>query len=264
VNSGKPGFALGVRKNAARNDAERTALARDAFPSALALEIEAFHLPATMATGDVSGDSRPSDSGASADAAPTDGTPGPGEITRLLHLWHAGDTGALPEVAGAVYGKLRAIARQIVSREWQTPPFEAAELVHEVFLRLQGCRPPRWKDRTEFFRTMARVMRQVLVDAARARRAQRRGGGVVPAPIDAVTEPANEPAADPLDLLALDEALARLAALDARQAEIVELRYFAQFSVEETARALGVSLRTVKRDWAFARAWLARELKPPV
>ena len=179
------------------------------------------------------------------------------EITELLQAWRAGDDGALARLAPLVYGELRQIAH---ARMRQEPPghyLQTTALVHEAYLRLVDARRVDWQDRAHFFALAARAMRQILVDAARARLAQKRGGAHAVAFDERL---AVSPARDP-ELLALDEALSQLSAADPRQGQVIELRYFGGLSVDETAEVLGVSPQTVMRDWKLAKLWLVRALR---
>lgn len=182
---------------------------------------------------------------------------GPDDLTRLLAAWSGGDKGALERLLPLVYEELRAQARRQLSRERRNHTLQPTALVHEAFLRLQGQRSAQWENRRQFFAVAAQVMRRVLVDHARAHAAHKRGSGKTLIALEDAPEPSKQL---DVDVLALDEALDRLAALDARQARVVELRYFGGLSGEETASALEVSLATVNRDWALARAWLFRAL----
>lgn len=184
------------------------------------------------------------------------------EPTELLRRWRQGDTSALDALIPKVYDELRALARRAVQRENPEHAFQATELVHDAFLRLVDQGQVDWQDRAHFFAIAAREMRRILVERARHRLAAKRGGGERPASLDETSAP--EPVAPgPAmpDLLALDEALAALEALDAQQARVVELRYFTGLTIEETAAALGISVATVKREWSLARAWLGRRLE---
>jgi RNA polymerase sigma factor (TIGR02999 family) len=190
---------------------------------------------------------------------PPDAADRGGEVTALLLRWTSGDAAALERLVPLVYEELRQLARAYLSREQRARTLQPTALVHEAFLRLMAGQPVDWQDRSHFFGIAGRVMRQVLVDHARARGASKRGGGALLVAV----EPAGEagPAAVPeVDVLALHEALTRLATLDARQERLVELRYFAGLTIEETAEVLGASPATVKRDWVSARAWLLREM----
>lgn len=156
-----------------------------------------------------------------------------------------------------VYGELRTLARRYMRQERPNHTLQATALVNEVYLKLAGANSIDWKDRTHFVATVATMMRHILVDHARGRERDKRGGQISITSLD--NHDPGTPTAN-IDVLALDEALTRLAALDAQQARIVELRFFGGLSVEETAEALDISPRTVKRDWALAKAWLHHEL----
>jgi RNA polymerase sigma factor (TIGR02999 family) len=191
-------------------------------------------------------------------------------ITRLLVDWSAGKNAALDELTPLVYAELRAMAARQLRRERDAHTLQATGLVHEAFLRLVGQKTPHWQSRAHFYGLASRLMRQILIDQARARQAAKRGAGQEKLSLDelnltlegrgeALLAPTDTPA-DGLDLLSVDAALSRLEALDPRQARIVELRFFGGLSVEETAQTLEISEATVKRDWVMAKAYLAREL----
>jgi RNA polymerase sigma factor (TIGR02999 family) len=181
-----------------------------------------------------------------------------GEITELLQGWSQGDADAFERVLPMVYDELHRIAARHLAGERSTISLQATALVNELCVRLLGWDPVTWQNRSHFFGVSARMMRRVLVDIARKRRADRRGGpDAIRVPLDSVDPAASEPGAD---LLAVDAALEMLARVDARKAQVVELRFFGGLSIEETASALNVSPRTVHTDWAFARAWLYRTL----
>ena len=180
----------------------------------------------------------------------------PATVEALVESLASGDGAAVADLMPVVYDELRRLARGYVRRE-RAQSVQATELVHEAYLRLAGDRPQRWQGRTHFLAIAAISMRRLLVERARARGAEKRGGGRVQVTLDDALV-AGPGAA--VDLLAVDEALSTLAALDARQARVVELRFFGGLTVEETAEATGVSPATVKRDWTLARAWLKREL----
>ena len=182
-------------------------------------------------------------------------------ITQLLLRWGAGDRAAFDALIPIVYRELHRQARHALRRESVGHTLQPTALVNEAFLRLVEQHRAQWESRTQFFAIAAQVMRRVLVDHARTRRSAKRGGGV-PHVTLAEANPATEHAnADAVDVLALDEALERLTTLDPPKARLVELRYFAGLSVDETAESLGVSPSTVDREWAVARRWLRRELE---
>jgi len=178
-------------------------------------------------------------------------------LTELLRRWSAGDRAAAERAMALVYDDLRAIARRFFRRERASHTLEATALVHEAFTRLLQQEGIGWQGRAHFVGFFAHVMRRVLVDYARERNAAKRGGG---RPNLTFTDSGVVPPGRSPDLLALDEALDRLAALDPDKASVVELRFFGGCSVEETADSLGVSTATVNRHWRSARAWLFREL----
>ena len=181
-----------------------------------------------------------------------------GEVTKWLRAWSDGDAGAFEQVLPLVYEELHRMAARYLVGEPSGISLQATALVNELCLRLLGWDPVRWQNRGHFFGVSAQMMRRVLVDIARRRRAERRGGrNALRVPLEGIDLPASEPGAD---LLAVDLVLQRLAQEDPRKAQVVELRFFGGLSVEETAEALGVSVRTVHTDWAFARAWLYRAL----
>ena len=186
------------------------------------------------------------------------------DVTGLLVAWSKGDRAALDELLPVVYAELRRQARRALRREAAGHTLQPTALVHEAYLKLVDQRPDRWQGRAQFFGVAARCMRQVLVDAARTRRAVKRGGGARAITLgDAeglVTAPSGGAEAAGDDVLGLDEALTRLAALDPDQARIVELRYFAGLTIDDTAATLGISPATVSREWTVARRWLRREL----
>ncbi|MBL8860877.1 MAG: sigma-70 family RNA polymerase sigma factor [Planctomycetes bacterium] len=184
-----------------------------------------------------------------------------GTARRLIDTIDAGGDAARQAAADLlplVYDELRALARARLAREGAPQTLQATALVHEAWLRLVGPEDPGWKGRGHFFGAAARAMRHVLVDRARARGRDKRGGGAQRVTLDAAAVVSAEPDGD---VLALDEALTRLEAHDPRKAEVVLLRHFAGLELDETAAALGVSASTVKADWAYARAWLLRELE---
>ncbi|MEM9554216.1 MAG: ECF-type sigma factor [Acidobacteriota bacterium] len=179
------------------------------------------------------------------------------DLTALLRAWEAGDEAAGERLVDVTYRELRGLARARLRAE-RGAPLDTTELVHEAFLRFVG-RDTDWSSRAHFFGTAARAMRQVLVDLARRRRADKRDAEVVTLADGPPGAAAGDQAA-PLDVLALDRALERLASVDERKGRVVELRYFGGFSIAETAAALDLSTATVERDLRAARAWLASEL----
>ena len=189
----------------------------------------------------------------------------PAEITRLLRAWGRGDPAALDRLTPLVYEQLRRMARRYMRNERLGHTLQATALVNEVFLRLVDSRSLDWADRAHFFAVCARVMRRILVDAARSRAAIKRGGQADRAEhstaidLDRLPNPASKMSAQ---ICALDEALNTLAQIDPRRAHVIELRFFGGLTVEETAQVLQVSPQTVMREWRLARAWLARELSP--
>jgi RNA polymerase sigma factor (TIGR02999 family) len=182
------------------------------------------------------------------------------DVTALLYAWNEGDPDALERLMPLVYEELHRIAARQFRRERPENTLQATALVHEAYLKLVDQRRAQWQNRAQFFAVAAQLMRRVLVDHARAQAAGKRGSG---APRLTLTEAGDTPAGrrqPDLDVIALDAALDRLAALDARQARVVELRFFGGLDLAETAAALDASPTTVKRDWAMAKAWLYREL----
>jgi RNA polymerase sigma factor (TIGR02999 family) len=177
-------------------------------------------------------------------------------VTQMLQAARGGDAGARERLFQAVYAELCQIARCHMSRERENHTLEPSALVNEAMLRLLGQDVLSFDDRRHFLRTASRVMRRVLVDHARARNAEKRDGGLRVTLHDV----ADERAESAVDVLALDRALTRLAEAEPRWAQVVELRFLLGLEVAEVAEALGISTPTVKRDWRFARAWLAREL----
>ncbi len=184
------------------------------------------------------------------------------DVTRLIDAAAAGDPAAAGEILPLVYAELRRLAADLLARERPGQTLQPTALVHEAYLRLVGndLPPDDWHGRGHFFGAAARSMRQILIDSARAKAAEKRGGRRDRVPLDALADPPAPapPAAD--DLLALDEALTRLAAADPAKARLVELRYFAGLSVADAAGILGISEATAKRHWVYARAWLYGQL----
>ena len=178
-------------------------------------------------------------------------------VTALLQAWRAGDEQALAAMMPIVHDELRKLARRSMAGERPDHTLQATALVNEAYLRLVDLKRIQWQDRAHFFAMSARLMRRILVDHARARRYDKRGGGVRPVSLDEALHVAAD--AD-RDLVALDEALAALAATDERKARVVELRFFGGLSVDEVGSVLHISPETVGRDWRLAKAWLAREI----
>jgi RNA polymerase sigma factor (TIGR02999 family) len=181
----------------------------------------------------------------------------PEAVTTLLERARAGDRSAVSQLMPLVYGELHRVAARSLRRERGRQTLQTTALVHEAYLRLFKGQPVSFQDRAHFLAIAARSMRQILIERARARGASKRGSGRGPITLD---ESLLTDTPRPIDFLDLDNALNRLAALDDRQARIVECRFFGGLTVEETAEAIGTSPATVKRDWTTARAWLYREL----
>ena len=185
--------------------------------------------------------------------------PGPSpHVTTLLLAWGNGDEHALDELIPLVHRELRRMAQRAMAGEHAGHTLQPTALVNEVYLRLVNIKSVQWNDRAHFFALSARLMRRILVDLARSKHYDKRGGGVPTISLDDASIPAQERTKD---LVALDEALQRLSALDPRRSQVVELRFFGGLGVEETAEVLNVSRHTVMRDWTLARTWLFRELK---
>jgi RNA polymerase sigma factor (TIGR02999 family) len=180
------------------------------------------------------------------------------QVTNLLKAWSSGEEAALARLAEHVYPELRLIARRYLRNEAQGNTLQTTALVHEVYLRLVDVSSVDWQARAQFFSMAAQMMRRILVDAARARGSDKRGGRAVKVNIEetAFLSPAPNPS-----LLALDDALTVFSELAPRQAKVVELRYFGGLTEEEIVAVLKISARTVRRDWDLAKAWLSRELK---
>lgn len=182
------------------------------------------------------------------------------DVTLLLREWAKGDEKAASELFPVVYAELRRLARRYMSRERPEHTLQTTALIHEAYLRLAGQARAEWENRTQFFAVAAQMMRRILVDYARSRAYQKRGGAVTNVPVD-VEQGALLAPERAAELVALDSALERLAAFDARKARVVELRYFGGLEAQEIADVLGVSAITVRRDWKMAKAWLRQELK---
>ncbi|HEX4920135.1 MAG TPA: sigma-70 family RNA polymerase sigma factor [Candidatus Bathyarchaeia archaeon] len=181
------------------------------------------------------------------------------EVTRLLQAWGSGDQDALQQLMPFVYNELHRLAHHYMAAEQSAQTLQTTALVHEVYLRLIDVKNVDWQNRAHFYGICARLMRRILVDFARSRNYQKRGGHF---PHIELEEAATVSLAVGSELLAVDEALKELASVDARKSAVVELRFFGGLTVEETAAALGVSVETVMRDWKLAKAWLLRELSP--
>lgn len=185
-------------------------------------------------------------------------TPPTHEVTQLLVAWSDGDEAALERLMPLVYGELRRLARQYIRRERPGHTLQTTALINEAYLRLVDWKSVRWQNRAHFFAVSAQMMRRILVDFARSRPLPKRDGGARRVTLDEAGRIAQ--ATDDPDLLALDDALHRLAALDERKSRIVELKFFGGLSAEETAQVIGVAPVTVMREWGKAKAWLYREL----
>jgi RNA polymerase sigma-70 factor, ECF subfamily len=178
-------------------------------------------------------------------------------VTGLLQEWRAGDEQALTKIMELVYADLHRAAHRYMAGERPSHTLQTTALIHEAYLRLAGFQQVNWQDRAHFLAVCARVMRRVLVDSARSRGYQKRGAAASHLSLDEAMVLSAEP--DP-NLVAVDDALQRLATIDARKSQVVELRFFGGLSVEETAAALSVSPETVMRDWKLAKVWLLREI----
>lgn len=179
------------------------------------------------------------------------------EVTELLQDWSEGDESALERLMPLVYDQLHRLAHQHMRREKPGHILQTSALINEAYLRLVDRPRVHWQNRAQFFGIAARVMRRILVDEARKRNSDKRGGDVIHVTLNEATDVAHEQAAN---VMALDDALKSLEAVDPRQSQIVELRFFGGLSADETAKVLEISLGTVMRDWAFARAWLKNEM----
>ena len=184
------------------------------------------------------------------------------QITQLLQAWNQGDQDAVEKLVPLVYDELHRLARRYMADERPEHTLQTTELVNEAYVRLVDSAHANWESRTHFFGVCAQVMRRILVDWARSRQAQKRGGGVRPLDFqEAFAAEALAAAKRPdADLVAIDDALKSLSAVDPRKGRVVEMRFFGGLSVEETAQVLKISPETVHRDWKFAKTWLRREL----
>lgn len=183
--------------------------------------------------------------------------PQPGTVTALLTAWRQGDQEALAQLVPLVQQELHRMAVRCMAGERSDHSLQATALVNEAYVRLVDASQVQWQDRAHFLAVAARMMRRVLVDAARTRAAQKRGGEAISVTFNEDLEVVNEPA---LDVLALDDALTLLAKIDTRKSRVIELRFFGGLSIEEAAAVLGVSGDTVRRDWRLAKAWLRKEI----
>ena len=177
-----------------------------------------------------------------------------GAITELLRQWRAGSREAFDRLIPCVYSELRVIASRHLAREWRDGALHTTALVNEAYLKLVGQRAVDWQNRAHFFGLAAQLMRRIVIDDARRRLSQKRGGGLPALKLEDLAAP--EPSIDHVDVLALDAALVELERLDPVQGRLVELRFFGGMTVEETAEVLGISPATVKREWAIAKGWL--------
>ena len=194
----------------------------------------------------------------SKDARPAVPDPPAGELTMLLKAWTNGDDHALERLTPLVYDELRKRAHYYMRRTGGAQTLQTTAVANEVWLRLAGAHSLNFNDRVHFFAVCAQLMRRILVDAARARGSQKRGGGVLRIGLDEVAIVSVQ---KDEDLIAMDDALTRFAVIDPRKARVIELRFFGGLSVDETAQALKISVQTVHRDWQLARAWLLQNLK---
>jgi RNA polymerase sigma factor (TIGR02999 family) len=180
------------------------------------------------------------------------------DVTQLLVNWSRGDEAALAQLMPLVYGELRRLASAYLRRERSNHTLQSTALVHEAFLRMVSQHDVQWKNRAHFYGIAAQMIRRILVDYARSQHAEKRGAGAIKLELDeAMAVPQSGPT---VDLLGLNDALDRLGELDERQSRVVELRFFAGLSIDETAEVLHLSPASVKREWQTARAWLFREM----
>lgn len=185
-------------------------------------------------------------------------TPSTNHVTALLLAWGRGDRDAFEQLVPIVHDELLRLARRAMRREQRQITLQPTALVNEAFVRLVDGTSVPWQDRAHFFAVAARTMRRILVDAARARAASKRGGDIRQVTFDEALTLAPDRG---IDLVSIDDALAELATLDTRKSQVVEMRFFGGLTVEETAATLGVSAETVARDWRFAKAWLSKQLR---
>ena len=183
--------------------------------------------------------------------------PGSHAITDLLHAWNRGEADALERLVPLVYGELHRLAQHYIESETPGRTLQTTALVNEAYLRLAGSGQRNWRDRSYFFGACAQIMRRILVDSARSRKAVKRGSGFQPLALKSNFAPAQRPRDD---LVEIDDALTALARIDPRRARVVECRFFGGLSVQQTGEALRISSETVMRDWKLAKSWLRREL----
>jgi RNA polymerase sigma-70 factor, ECF subfamily len=181
------------------------------------------------------------------------------DITALLSAWNGGDQSALQQLMPLIYRDLHRTAHRYMRAEKAGHPLQTTALIHETYMRLMGQQHTQWQNRSHFIAVCAQLMRQILIDVARSRRARKRSGKLARVDLEQCSL---LPSPAVTDLISLDEALKKLTALDARKGRVVEMRFFGGMGVEETAEALDISPDTVMRDWKFAKAWLLRELTP--
>lgn len=187
-------------------------------------------------------------------------TPPPAEITRILHEWQAGSREAFDRLIPIVYNELKTLASRQLAHEWRDNRLDTTVVVNEAYIKLFRQSDVDWQNRGHFFAIAAQMMRRILVDHARRHLREKHGGKTIHLTLAEAREPPAAEHVDTVDALALDGALVKLSALDAEQVRIVELRFFAGLTVDETAAALAISPATVKREWAVAKGWLYREL----
>ncbi len=181
------------------------------------------------------------------------------DVTQLLSKWSSGDQAALDQLLPMVYGELHRLAAAYLRRERSNHTLQSTALVHEAFMRMVHQQDVQWKNRAHFFAICAQMIRRILVDYARSQHAEKRGSGAVKLALDEAMAVPQTPSTD-VDLLGLNDALDRLAEMDERQSRIVELRFFAGLSIDETAEVMHLSPASIKREWQTARAWLFREM----
>ena len=180
------------------------------------------------------------------------------DVTGLLQKWGEGDRDVLNQLLPAVYDELHRMAARYLRHERPDHTFQPTALINEAYVRLVDQKNVKWENRAHFFAIAANIMRRILVDHARGHQAAKRGGSMIKLPLDEAVHRA--PKQEEMDLVALDEALTQLAKIDPEQSRLVELRYFAGLTIEETAQVMGISPATVKRKWTISRAWLRREI----